>query len=80
MKTRLPTYCMHLSFLCFSCKTDTNTDLTPRLRISENKRFLATETGDPFFWLGDTGWLLFTKLNREEAEKYLEDRDKKGLM
>ena len=38
-----------------------------------------TETGDPFFWLGDTGWLLFTKLNREEAEKYLEDRQQKGF-
>jgi hypothetical protein len=49
------------------------------LTLSENKRFLMTENGDPFFWLGDTGWLLFTKLNREEAEKYLEDRKQKGF-
>ncbi|MGD0343247.1 MAG: glycoside hydrolase family 140 protein, partial [Bacteroidales bacterium] len=65
--------------LCMSCSTGTNTELTPKLRISENKRFLATETGDPFFWLGDTGWMLFTKLNREEAEKYFEDRRQKGF-
>lgn len=55
------------------------TDFTPYLKISENKRFLITETGKPFFWLGDTGWLLFTKLNRQEAEKYFEDRHQKGF-
>lgn len=49
------------------------------LTLSENKRFLMTEKGDPFFWLGDTGWLLFTKLSREEADKYLEDRKQKGF-
>jgi len=38
-----------------------------------------TEKGSPFFWLGDTGWLLLTKLNREEADKYLEDRRQKGF-
>ena len=37
------------------------------------------ENGDPFFWLGDTGWLLFEKLKREEAEKYLENRRQKGF-
>lgn len=50
-----------------------------KLKVSDNKHFLMTEKGDPFFWLGDTGWLLFVKLNREEAEKYLEDRRKKGF-
>jgi len=62
-----------------SCNTGTNTKLCPELRISGNKRFLVTKTGDPFFWLGDTGWLLFTKLTREEAEKYFEDRRHKGF-
>lgn len=38
-----------------------------------------TEGGQPFFWLGDTGWLLFIKLNREEAARYLEDRKQKGF-
>jgi hypothetical protein len=48
------------------------------LKISSNHRFFTDQNGNPFFWLGDTGWLLFSKLNREEAEKYLEDRRKKG--
>jgi hypothetical protein len=78
MQIKLPVYFMFL-LLSMSCSTGTNTELTPKLRISENKRFLATETGDPFFWLGDTGWMLFTKLNREEAEKYFEDRRQKGF-
>lgn len=51
---------------------------TGKLRVSDNGRFLVKQDGTPFFWLGDTGWLLFGKLNRQEAEKYLEDRRKKG--
>jgi hypothetical protein len=66
--------------LLFSyCNTGTNTELCPELQISENKRFLVTKNGEPFFWLGDTGWLIFTKLTREEAEKYFEDRHQKGF-
>jgi hypothetical protein len=50
-----------------------------RLQVSENKRFLVTEDGKPFFWLGDTGWFLFFRLDRDEADKYLEDRKAKGF-
>ncbi len=52
---------------------------TPRLKVSENKHFLVTETGAPFFWLGDTAWELFHRLNREEAERYLDNRVKLGF-
>ncbi|MBN1950958.1 MAG: glycoside hydrolase family 140 protein [Bacteroidales bacterium] len=51
----------------------------PKLEVSGNHRYLQTENGDPLFWLGDTGWLLFSKLNREEAEHYLDDRARKGF-
>ncbi|WP_240755329.1 glycoside hydrolase family 140 protein [Pedobacter sp. SYP-B3415] len=51
----------------------------PWLSVSENRRFLTTGDGKPFFWLGDTGWLLFRKLKREEANEYLDDRRKKGF-
>ena len=56
-----------------------NDTFTPGLVISENHRYLATENGDPFFWLGDTGWLLFKNLSREEAAEYLDDRKAKGF-
>ena len=46
----------------------------PRLRVSDNHRFLVTETGAPFFWLGDTAWELFHRLTREDAERYLQNR------
>jgi hypothetical protein len=46
----------------------------PRLRVSENRRFLVTADGRPFFWLGDTAWELFHRLNREDAERYLQNR------
>ena len=50
-----------------------------KLLVSANKRFFTDEKGQPFFWLGDTGWLLFSKLTREEAGQYLEDRKNKGF-
>ena len=46
----------------------------PALKISENKRFIVTADGQPFFWLGDTAWELFHRLTREEAERYLRNR------
>jgi hypothetical protein len=48
-----------------------------QLHVSENKRFLVTKDNKPFFWLGDTAWELFHRLNREDAEKYLNDRANK---
>ena len=50
-----------------------------KLKVSENKRFLQFEDGTPFFYLGDTGWELFHRLNKAETEKYLENRRKKGF-
>jgi hypothetical protein len=50
-----------------------------KLKISDNKRFLVHEDGAPFFYLGDTGWELFHRLNKEETEKYLENRRAKGF-
>jgi hypothetical protein len=48
-----------------------------QLQISDNKRFLITDQGKPFFYLGDTCWELFHRLNRDEAIVYLEDRARK---
>src|ERR1044071_2664724 len=49
------------------------------LKISANKRFFQTADGKPFFWLGDTGWLLFPKTTREEAIQYLDKRKEQGF-
>jgi hypothetical protein len=50
-----------------------------RLEVSENRRFLVYQDGTPFFYLGDTAWELFHRLNREEAEAYLRNRAEKGF-
>ena len=46
----------------------------PRLKVSENRRFLVSADGRPFFWLADTAWELFHRLDREQAERYLRNR------
>lgn len=49
------------------------------VRVSDNKHFLVHEDGTPFFYLGDTAWAIFQRLNREEADHYLQDRATKGF-
>ena len=75
-----------LLFFVFVCSTpedkkhDLPVDFTNGpLRVSANKRFLVHENGTPFFYLGDTAWELFHRLNRQEAERYLENRRQKGF-
>jgi hypothetical protein len=50
-----------------------------RLKVSENRRYLIHEDGTPFFYLGDTAWELFHRLNREDSERYLKNRASKGF-
>ena len=42
------------------------------LTVSENHRFLMHQDGTPFFWLGETAWLMPERLNREEVQFYLQ--------
>jgi hypothetical protein len=76
MKTKVSLFLLFMLFLAACNNADRE---LPALRVSDNHRYLETETGDPFFWLGDTGWLLFTKLTREEAEKYFDNRRENGF-
>ena len=65
--------------LSVACSSHVQNNNAGRIMISGNNRYFTDENGDPFFWLGDTGWLLFAKLNRQDAEKYLENRSQKGF-
>jgi hypothetical protein len=51
----------------------------PLLRVSPNQRFLLKQSGEPFLWLGDTGWKALYRLTREETDLYLQDRSAKGF-
>lgn len=49
------------------------------IKISANQRFFQYLDERPFFWLGDTAWLLFKRLDREQTGDYLSDRRRKGF-
>jgi hypothetical protein len=49
-----------------------------KLIVSENHHYLEQANGTPFFWLGDTGWLMPERLNRDEVEYYLSRAHKAG--
>ena len=49
------------------------------LKVSENGRYLQHENGEPFFYLADTGWLIFQRMNRDEVKQYFENRKTKGF-
>lgn len=77
--TRFIVYCI-ISFIC--CKGNllpAQTNTMPLLKVSADRHYLTTADGKPFFWLGDTGWLLFIKLNREEVIAYLDKRKQQGF-
>ncbi len=67
-----------LILLITLCNMEQGEAQLKQLKVSANKRFFQTADGKPFFWLGDTGWLLFKKCTREEAVFYLDDRQRKG--
>jgi hypothetical protein len=46
--------------------------------VSANRHYIL-KAGKPFFWLGDTAWELFHRLNREEADRYLKHRSAQGF-
>ncbi|MCG6186187.1 glycoside hydrolase family 140 protein [Maribellus maritimus] len=50
-----------------------------KLKVADNNRYLCYDDGTPFFWLADTAWEIFLKLNTEEASLYFEDRSSKGF-
>jgi len=49
------------------------------LSVSPDQRYLVYPDGQPFFYLGDTAWELFHRLDRKDADRYLEDRAEKGF-
>lgn len=55
------------------------TGMSQSLAVSENGRYIQDTSGKPFFYLGDTAWELFHRLDREEAMEYLKNRADKGF-
>lgn len=49
------------------------------LRVHASGRYLVQANGKPFFFLGDTAWELFHRLDKKEAQLYLANRAAKGF-
>jgi hypothetical protein len=53
--------------------------VSAQIRVSDNHRYLQTRDGKPFFWLGDTNWEMFHRLNREEIMQLITTRKSQGF-
>ena len=82
MKNRLMNLLLFILISSVAISADKKVTKLPwengKLMVSENHRYLQHENGTPFFWLGDTGWLLPERLNREESDYYLNECNKRG--
>lgn len=71
---------IYSAILLFACTSEKEyPEPSGMLQISENGHYFMDGKGNPFFWLGDTGWILFNKLTREEACHYLDVRTEQGF-
>ncbi|MEO6000766.1 MAG: glycoside hydrolase family 140 protein [Chitinophagaceae bacterium] len=61
-------FLMQLGLLGVSAQFTTSTD----------NRYIL-KGGKPFFWLGDTAWELFHRLDKPEADRYLKRRSEQGF-
>lgn len=68
-----------LPSLLFLFTTAVRAQTLPEIRVNADHRSLQTADGKPFFWLGDTDWELFHRLNREETAEFLEIRRQQGF-
>ena len=61
----------YLCFTCFFYQVFSQSHNLPwkngALQISSNSRYLQHTNGSPFFWLGDTGWLLPERLMKRNT-------------
>lgn len=48
------------------------------LQITEDGRHFVRD-GEAFWWMGDTGWAMFSQASEEDALRYLEMRDEQGF-
>ncbi len=68
-----------LVFSCTPKNKNVKATAFQEVKVSKNGHYFQAANGSPFFWLADTGWLAFKKLDREALNTYFEDRKNKGF-
>jgi hypothetical protein len=72
---RMPRRAIFLTLLAFASTLAGCHATAPRdLKVSDDGHWLVQNNGKPFFYLADTAWELFHRLDREDAELYLKNR------
>ena len=78
MNTSSVFFCTIVLLTFISCQDSTKqVDNFREITVSKNGRYLAFETGQPFFWLGGTSWGMSEWLNRGDVDYYLDNRQQK---
>ncbi|TDQ15042.1 collagenase-like protein with putative collagen-binding domain [Algoriphagus boseongensis] len=72
---KILTLALFLSF-CFTGKAQ---EIQGPIKVHPDQRYLTTSEGKPFFWMADTAWELFHRLDEEEAKFYLNKRKEQGF-
>ncbi len=49
------------------------------IQVHPDNRYLMTADGEPFFWMADTAWELFHRLDERQAATYLDFRKEQGF-
>ncbi len=68
-----------LCFLLFSTWSLNAQQINGPIQIHPDQRFLMTAEGQPFFWMADTAWELFHRLDENQAAHYLDTRKGQGF-
>ncbi|MBM1105851.1 DUF4038 domain-containing protein [Aurantibacter crassamenti] len=72
-----------LYFFILVCTTITINAQAPwqqgELEVSSNGHYIQHKNGNPFLWVGDTGWGMIQQLTREEIDQYLDNRKAAGF-
>lgn len=72
-------FCFFISMCFCFCSFSQLLFTHGKLEASKDGHDLQFTDGTPFFWLGDTGWELFHRLNFDEIKLYLDNRSAKGF-
>lgn len=69
-----------LLFLCLLASLGVHAqEINGPIQLHPENRYLMTAEGKPFFWLADTAWELFHRLDEKQSMLYLETRKEQGF-
>ncbi len=75
----MPKQPVFIAFLFLVLQQAQSQQISGPIQIHSSQRFLMTSEAQPFFWMADTAWELFHRLDEKEASLYLDKRKEQGF-